>query len=94
MRSRYSAFVVGDAAYLLATWHTTTRPDSVELDPELSWKRLVIESAAAGGPFDHTGEVTFTAVARTAGERLEQRERSRFVRSTGGRWVYLDGDTL
>ena len=26
MRSRYSAFAVGDAAYLLATWHPSTRP--------------------------------------------------------------------
>jgi uncharacterized protein YchJ len=26
MRSRYSAFAVGDPAYLLATWHPTTRP--------------------------------------------------------------------
>ena len=26
MRSRYSAFVREDAAYLLATWHSRTRP--------------------------------------------------------------------
>jgi hypothetical protein len=26
MRSRYSAFAVGEAAYLLTTWHPTTRP--------------------------------------------------------------------
>ena len=32
MRSRYSAFVVGDAAYLLATWHPSTRPAELELE--------------------------------------------------------------
>lgn len=26
MRSRYSAFAVGDEAYLLRSWHPTTRP--------------------------------------------------------------------
>lgn len=26
MRSRFSAFAVGDAEYLLATWHRATRP--------------------------------------------------------------------
>src|SRR5688500_8059775 len=26
MRSRYSAYVRGDAEYLLATWHASTRP--------------------------------------------------------------------
>ena len=34
MRSRYSAFAVGDADYLLATWHPTTRPAELALDPE------------------------------------------------------------
>ncbi|WP_275423743.1 YchJ family protein, partial [Virgisporangium ochraceum] len=28
MRSRYSAFALGDADYLLRTWHPTTRPRS------------------------------------------------------------------
>lgn len=94
MRSRYSAFAVGDAAYLLASWHPTTRPELMELDSEVEWKRLVIEDTTAGGPFDDAGEVTFTAVARTAEGRLEQRERSRFVRSPTGGWMYVDGDAL
>ncbi|MCB2071282.1 MAG: hypothetical protein KDF67_17515, partial [Ottowia sp.] len=32
MRSRYSAFVREDAAYLLATWHASTRPASLSFD--------------------------------------------------------------
>lgn len=40
MRSRYSAFAVGDARYLLATWHPSTRPSSLELDPDQVWRRL------------------------------------------------------
>ena len=94
MRSRYSAFVVGDSDYLLRSWHAATRPAAVELDAEVAWKRLLIESVSAGGPFDDQGEVTFTAIARAADGRVEQRERSRFVRSDERRWVYVDGDAL
>ncbi|UOQ60618.1 zinc chelation protein SecC [Leucobacter rhizosphaerae] len=93
MRSRYAAFVVGDAPYLLRSWDPATRPATMELDPTLTWKRLIVERAVAGGPFDERGEVTFTAVARSAEGRLEQRERSRFARSAGS-WVYVDGDPL
>ena len=42
MRSRYSAFAVGDAAYLLATWHPSTRPPALELDPGVRWEPRVI----------------------------------------------------
>ncbi|MBK0418955.1 zinc chelation protein SecC [Leucobacter sp. CSA1] len=93
MRSRYSAFAVGDAAYLLRTWHPSTRPASLELDDGLEWKRLLVEACEAGGPFDATGRVTFTAIAREGGSRLVQRERSRFARE-GGAWFYVDGTTL
>ncbi|CAM5692721.1 YchJ family metal-binding protein [Streptomyces violaceorubidus] len=33
MRSRYSAFVKGDAGYLLRPWHPGTRPARLDLDP-------------------------------------------------------------
>lgn len=95
MRSRYSAFAVGDAAYLLATWDPTTRPESLELDDATEWRRLFIEGSVAGGPFDDAGSVTFTAIARGPGGRVELRERSRFRRSgPERRWVYVDGETL
>lgn len=90
MRSRYSAFALGLADYLLESWHPSTRPDTLELDAETRWLRLVIESAEQGGPFAASGSVTFTAIGRTPEGRFEQRERSSFVRE-GGRWLYLDG---
>ncbi len=93
MRSRYSAFALELAPYLLTTWHPSTRPASLELDGTVTWRRLLVESSDAGGPFDATGFVTFTAIARTPSGRLEQRERSRFVRETG-RWYYIDGVEL
>ncbi|MDO9398039.1 MAG: YchJ family metal-binding protein [Herbiconiux sp.] len=95
MRSRYAAFAVGDVDYLLGTWHPSTRPESLELDPELRWFRLDIDGRRAGGPFDTEGEVEFTAhyrvrepgAVRARAER--QHERSRFER-VDGRWFYLD----
>jgi SEC-C motif-containing protein len=93
MRSRYSAFAVGDAAYLRNTWHPTTRPASLELDGGQQWRRLDILATRAGGPFDDAGEVEFAAHHRDAtnGERGVLHEVSRFVRERG-RWLYLDGD--
>lgn len=91
MRSRYSAFALGLSDYLAQSWHSSTRPSDLELDPDTRWQKLIIESSEAGGPFDREGTVTFTAIGREQGARFELHERSRFVRE-GGRWVYLDGD--
>ncbi|TFC42301.1 hypothetical protein E3T26_05130 [Cryobacterium sp. TMT1-21] len=89
MRSRYAAFAVGDAAYLLATWHPRTQPETFALDDELRWTRLEIERTVAGGPFDTEGVVEFTAYCRDRGTPSTQHEVSRFVK-IDRRWVYLD----
>ncbi|SCZ62961.1 SEC-C motif-containing protein [Arthrobacter sp. UNCCL28] len=91
MRSRYSAFVVLDPAYLLRTWHASTRPQSMDLDEDMQWRRLDILSTDKGGPLDNSGTVEFAAHYRLDGERGVQREASRFVRE-GKRWFYVDGD--
>jgi SEC-C motif domain protein len=49
MRSRYSAFAVGQADYLRATWHPTTRPATLTLEPGMRWLGLKILSTEAGG---------------------------------------------
>jgi SEC-C motif-containing protein len=88
MRSRYSAFAVGDAAYLLRTWHSSTRPRTLELDPECRWTRLARLEAHDGGLFDAAGIVSFRAVYVLGGRRGVLAETSRFVREAK-RWVYL-----
>lgn len=82
MRSRYSAYVVGDVAYLLATWHPTTRPRRLVLD-DTTWLRLEVLEAS-GGLLETEGTVRFRA--HFLGGVLE--EHSRFVR-VAGRWSYL-----
>ena len=86
MRSRYSAFAVGDAAYLLASWHLSTRPATLELDDDVRWYRLDILGRSAGGVLDTEGVVEFSARFKPGGE---VRERSRFVREDG-RWLYVE----
>ncbi|WP_030344174.1 YchJ family protein [Streptomyces sp. NRRL S-1022] len=89
MRSRYCAFVQGDAGYLLRTWHPRTRPERLDLDPRTRWTGLEILDSTDGSAFHATGTVTFRASYR--GGSLH--ERSRFERVDGA-WVYVDGDFL
>ena len=68
MRSRYSAFVVGDPAYLQETWHPSTRPRSLELDPDVRWTGLEIVATTGGSMLDTEGIVEFRA-HRVGGRR-------------------------
>ena len=89
MRSRYSAFVLGRTDYLAATWHASTRPADVAVDPGTMWLGLEVRQHTVQDA-DHT-EVEFVARYRVAGRGARIHERSRFVRE-GGRWFYVDGD--
>ncbi|MDX3524498.1 YchJ family protein [Streptomyces scabiei] len=89
MRSRYSAFVVRDEAYLLSSWHPRTRPATVDFDTTMRWTGLEILDTRDGSAFHSTGTVTFRASFR--GGSLH--ERSRFERVDGA-WVYVDGEFL
>jgi SEC-C motif-containing protein len=90
MRSRFTAFAIGDVAYLLRTWHPSTRPATLELDDEQRWTHLDIVGASDGGLFDQSGIVEFQAHYRRGHERATVHERSRFARVDGA-WHYLDG---
>ncbi|MFI1051588.1 YchJ family protein [Streptomyces griseoruber] len=87
MRSRYCAFVKGDVAYLMRTWHPRTRPARLDLDPSMRWTGLEILATRDGSAFHTRGTVEFRASFR--GGSLH--EVSRFERVEGA-WVYVDGD--
>ncbi len=90
MRSRYSAFVLGLADYLLASWHPGTRPAQLTLDGGVKWLGLTIKAHQTTGP--DTAMVEFVARSRSGGAAAQRlHETSRFVRDEG-RWFYLDGD--
>jgi SEC-C motif domain protein len=88
MRSRYSAFAVGDTGYLLRTWHPSRRPPALNLDPDLRWTRLAILETRDGGLFDATGTVQFRAMYLRRGQRGVLAETSTFVRHDR-HWTYL-----
>lgn len=91
MRSRYSAYALGIADYVLRTWHPRHRPPSLNLDHRTRWTALEVGRTDAGGPEDERGVVEFRAHYVTDGRPGELHEVSRFERRAG-RWFYVDGD--
>lgn len=91
MRSRYSAFVARNAAYLLSTWHPDTRPDSLDLTTDQTrWLGLEVKDHLVLN--EHQAEVEFVARFKEGGGAAHRlHERSRFER-INGRWFYVDGD--
>lgn len=96
MRSRYSAFVRGDTAYLQATWHPSTRPAELALDEGTHWLGLEVRRHHV---LDAThAEVEFVARSRVGGGPARRlHERSRFMREAADgrwRWFYMNGVLL
>ena len=89
MRSRFSAFAVRDTAYLMRTWHVSTRPARLDLDPAQVWTRLEILGTTGGGPLHTEGTVEFRAHYTSRGGPGVLHEHSRFMRADG-RWVYAE----
>lgn len=92
MRSRYSAYVRGDEAYLLSTWSPATRPAALNLkdDTTTRWIGLEVKRHAQQDATHAT--VEFIARYKVNGRAHRLHELSRFVREAG-RWVYVDGET-
>ena len=88
MRSRYTAYAVGDLEHVWRTWHPRTRPAVVEPTPGLVWRGLTVLRTEAGGPDDETGVVEFRAAHETGQGAGSMHEVSEFARR-GGRWFYV-----
>ena len=90
MRSRYSAFAVGDEAYLLRTWHPATRPEQLGLGGDgRRWTGLEILATTGGSPLHTSGTVRFRADYTDADGPGSQTEHSAFER-IGADWFYVD----
>ena len=88
MRSRYTAYTLADTAYLLKSWHPTTRPASVELNPDQRWLGLKIKDTSNT---EAEGYVEFVARFKIGGKGHRLHERSRFIKD-GAEWFYFDGE--
>lgn len=90
MRSRYSAYVLGLTDYLLATWHPSTRPASIEANSAgLTWLGLQVRGHEVQDAAHAT--VDFVARSKQGGRAQRLQEKSRFI-FEGGFWFYVDGD--
>lgn len=88
MRSRYTAHVIRDYAYLHRTYRETASRPYVEetVEDPIVWTRLTIHSHE---PEVHPGVsfVDFSAFFQEEGNEREMRERSEFKRVNGS-WLY------
>jgi SEC-C motif-containing protein len=91
MRSRYSAYVVRDIAYLLRSWHPSTRPDKIDPVAIPAWYELIIIHTEKGQETDNEGVVEFQAAAFSQKSILSLHEVSRFVKENN-QWFYVDGE--
>jgi SEC-C motif-containing protein len=89
MRSRYSAYALGLADYVLATWHASARPAELDLAGGPKWIGLEVLRHERTG--EDSALVEFVARYKAGGRAGRMREASRFVRE-GGRWYYVDGE--
>ena len=91
MRSRYTAFVLENEAYLKHTWQAAFRPGNVEFEVGAKWLGLDIKDFVSTGLQDgqETAEVEFVARVRVGGRANRLHERSRFV-CEDGQWRYVN----
>ncbi len=90
MRSRYSAYVLGEENYLRETWHQESRPVETVTDKSLQWLGLEVRQSSQE---NDAATVEFVARCRVQGRGQRLHEISRFVREDG-RWFYVDGNIL
>lgn len=90
MRSRFTAFAVGNSQYLLDTWDPETRPSELGLDVGIDFYRLDILETTGGGPFDSTGTVKFQAFYKGLASGVQEEDST--FRKVNGAWVYSTGD--
>lgn len=91
MRSRFTAYAMRNAEYLLETWQSDNRPSKLDFSKETAeWQKLEIIVVKKGQNHDEKGIVEFKAHYLQGAERFVMHEVSRFVKKQG-RWLYLDG---
>ncbi len=94
MRSRYTAFVLEKAQYLVDTHHPDYRAEG-ELTAlkksfkGMKWLGLEIVQTSAGLATDTEGKVEFIARCQHLGKAAHIHEHSRFCQENG-QWFYMD----
>lgn len=90
MRSRYTAYTLLREDYLLATWHSSTRPSSLGLAEEVPTQWIGLQIKRHEQPDAEHARVEFVARYKINGRAHRLHEVSRFVLENG-KWLYVDG---
>lgn len=98
MRSRYTAYTLGREDYLLATWHTSTRPVELNLaqlnlakEVATKWLNLEVKQHTHDSANPQQATVEFIARYKVNGRACRLHEISHFVREDE-RWFYVEGE--
>ena len=90
MRSRYTAYLLVDEAYLKATWHPDTLPVHLNLSEQVGTKWLGLKIMRHETTDENHAIVEFVARYKIHGNAHRLHEVSRFERIAGC-WYYVDG---
>lgn len=99
MRSRYSAYVVGNIDYIEKTHIAGTGKDDFDRDAATKWSQtakwlgLEVKSTKAGKESDQTGEVEFIAKYEIEGKAQEHYEIGLFEKKDSV-WFYKEAKNL
>jgi SEC-C motif-containing protein len=88
MRSRYTAFVLGDVDWIMDSHHPDTvgevdRDEVEQWSTSSEWLGLRVRSTEGGGPDDDEGVVHFRARYKVQSQQVDHVERARFTRVDG-----------
>lgn len=98
MRSRYTAFVICNMAYIKNTTAPETRKEFDEVQAkkwaqQADWKGLQVISSKKGKITDKIGTVEFLATYGENGKVLEHHETSEFKKNNNDTWFFVSGDS-
>jgi len=98
MRSRYSAYVKKELAYILTSLHPSFRKDydeksTREWAERAEWLSFRIVDTLRGGPGDREGKVEFIVTYSENGEKREHHELSHFKKE-GDTWYFVSGKAM
>jgi len=98
MRSRYTAYVLGEIDWIVASHdpagaYEVDRASTEKWSKEARWKGLEVKSKTEGEESDQTGTVEFVATYELAKQVVAHHELARF-KKIEDRWYYVDGDMV
>jgi len=98
LRSRYSAFAVGNIDYIVNTHHPKTRGEIDRKEIETwskssQWEGLEVLQKEAGEAKDEQGTIIFHAKYVADGKKQDHYEKS-FFEKEKGEWMFLDAQGI